>query len=304
MFGKSWFDRDLERILNPMKKDFEANISHFSITEDVLYLIFQHLNARELKSAMQVSKQWFTNIVTSSSAMRKFVLKAYKNFTQREVQQIISSPRHYTNIVFGGENDEILRWFAHSLYSLKVLCMPRELNGVVFSNLQVLDIWNITNQKQVDSIFEALHGTQLKSLSLGIFISKGIIKYLKSHRELIELSFAAPLFILDQDVSFLHDLKLKKLKLRFICSDDVINFGCLLHTLKLVESQAGSLQYFSMNCDYLAILKLVIKMKIKSLDIKLHSGIFLSTPLLNVLRLTVTSGSIQNTNNSLQSYQT
>lgn len=146
-----------------------------------------------------------------------------------------------------------------------------EDDSVCFSRLQVLEIGKNIDPVLVDTLFVLLQ-TQLQSLVLGTtYISDGIAAYLKSHQLLKELSFLEPREIFSQDISFLCDLQLRKLKLGRIFSKDLENENYMQNVLQLVKSQAASIKYFGMNSDNAAILQLVLGMKLMCLHIHVYS---------------------------------
>ena len=239
-----------------------------NITDDIQYLVFQHLSGTDVKRAFQVSKKWFAHL-NNSTAMKKIVLDV-KQQTSDEIRMILESPRSYTNLVFNCSNDEIMTEFAESLFNLKVLQMNRAVEAVTWNKLQVLEIGPNIDPDLVDTLFGSLSQTQLQSLAIS-FISEGIKNYLKTHLSLKELSFLAPINIfMNQDVSFLCDLKLRKLKLgrlnEWDLEDDDGSFTKNL--VELVTSQIASLRFFSMESDISAIIQLFWSMKqIKCLNI-------------------------------------
>lgn len=99
----------------------------------------------------------------------------------------------------------------------------------------------------------------------------GIKGYLKTYSKLQELSFIKSSAIFNQDVSFLCDLNLRKLKLgRLFCRD--LKDADFVHNIgRLLTSQATSLQHFGMDSDNRAILQLVFGMNIKSLHVLVWS---------------------------------
>lgn len=257
------------------------------ITESIHYLVQQHLTGNDVISAIEVSKQWHNFTVCSSMAMKKivlnFVVESRFRPTPHDLQMILDSPRCYSSLQFSCRPDtnivsraKVLTEFASMLTYLKVdrIHWEIQMEPVSYDRLKSLEIGPDVSPEMVDVLFQSIRHSQLQVLSFyNHSISGVVVDFIKTQHQLKEISFinSKAIFELD-DISFLCDLQMTKLKLGKMFWDDLQVESFKSNVLQLLTSQADTLKYFGIGCYDPDIMKMVMSLKnVKCLDIRVYS---------------------------------
>lgn len=257
------------------------------ITEGIHHLVQQHLKGNDVKSAMEVSTEWHDFFVNSPAAMKQIILNfnVESRFrpSQKDLQMILNSPRSYSGLLFycrSGTNiigrSKVLTEFADILVSLKIdrVHYDVHMQPVSFKSLKSLEIGPDVSDGLIETLIDSVRHVQLQVLVFNNkSVSEEFIEFLMTQRQLKELCFsnAKPIFDLD-DISFLCDLELTKLKLGKLFLEDFNVESFKLNILQLLASQALTLKYFGISCYDPDVMKAVMSLKnLKCLDISVYS---------------------------------
>lgn len=160
--------------LSTFQEESTANANH-TISGDVLKLVLQHLNYRDIKESSMVAKHWYKTIASSENCMNKLklVVDIYCNDDHEEFLGLFASQRQYSDVKLVCNNNKhtmiimeaILIKFSKFLVNLKIIKNGGHLNflkkKISFDKLETIELFSVCSTLSINFLEDV---TTLKTI--------------------------------------------------------------------------------------------------------------------------------------------